>query len=495
VLSTPFTISILSTLGGTAVGLLALRVSRVRGWSELRWFAVIAFTSAGYAIANLSATVRAPAYVLLAASHVQMSVGLVQYWAWLRYARAFGRATPSTAERWVERLVLAGAAASLVPALAFDGTVTYHSFPLWGVVYRGAQLTLAGYLLLAAVGLPTVPLVVTRFVRAHRSGVRYAPAQAWAFVAVVLLSLSDALAATGRFPLPYLLDIGFLLPVALVAWATSLRFVESAQDLEALRGRLESLVESRTRALAEAKEALVRAERLASLGQLANGVAHQVSNPASVVTANLRYLAENHADGAEVHDVADEALVAMQRINDLVRRLADAGRIAAMPRPTTAVELRAVVERAAAEARPRLGGGVTLETEVPAGLVVRTRPEVLEQVLQSLLSNAAEALRRDRPGRIAIRAARRDGAIRLTVSDDGVGMPPEVLERAFEPFFTTKPAGRGSGLSLAISRGIVEVHGGALWLESAPDSGSTAVLVLPENPAFEVGSAPDARSG
>ena len=62
-------------------------------------------------------------------------------------------------------------------------------------------------------------------------------------------------------------------------------------------------------------------------------------------------------------------------------------------------------------------------------------------------------------------------------------MLPQVLERAFEPFFTTKPAGQGSGLGLPISRGIVEVHGGALWLESTPERGTTAVLVLPETAA------------
>jgi signal transduction histidine kinase len=61
-----------------------------------------------------------------------------------------------------------------------------------------------------------------------------------------------------------------------------------------------------------------------------------------------------------------------------------------------------------------------------------------------------------------------------------VGMDPAVLERAFEPFFTTKPAGQGSGLGLSVSRGIIEIHGGALWLESTPERGTTAVVVLPE---------------
>jgi signal transduction histidine kinase len=484
VLSTPFTLSVLSTVGGIAVGLLALRVSRVRGWGELRWFAVIAFASAGYAITNLSATLRGPAAVLVAASQVQLAFAVVQYWAWLRYARAFGRTAPSRAGVWLERLLLGVAAAALVPGLAFRGEIAHHAFPLWAVVYNDALLSPAGYAILVLC-VPAVPVVVARLVRAGRGGVGHASIQIAAFLSMVLLSAADALTGTGRFETPYLLDIGFLLPVSLVAWDTSLRFLESAQDLERLRERLASLVDERTQALAEAQAALVRAERLASLGQLANGLVHQVSNPASVVTANLRYLAESlPADGErEAREVADEALLAMQRINDLVRRLADAGRIAAAPRPTEPVELREVVERSAAEARPRLPAGVALDTAIPDGLVVRTRPELLEQVLGSLLSNAAEALSPGRPGRIEIRAERAEGNVRLRVTDDGVGMAPEILARAFEPFFTTKPPGRGSGLSLPISRGIVEVHGGALWLESAPDRGTTAVLVLPETVA------------
>jgi signal transduction histidine kinase len=202
-----------------------------------------------------------------------------------------------------------------------------------------------------------------------------------------------------------------------------------------------------------------------------------------VVTANLRFLADGRSGDPEAPEVVADALAAMQRINDLVRRLADAGRIVAASRPSAEVDLQEVVARAVAEARPRLPPHVTLDEEVPAGLSVRTRPEVLEQVLQSLLANAADALPPERPGRIEIRAERRAGGIRLTVSDDGIGMLPHILERAFEPFFTTKPAGQGSGLGLPISRGIVEVHGGALWLESTPERGTTAVLVLPETGA------------
>jgi signal transduction histidine kinase len=484
-MTTPVTISLMASVAGVAVGLLALRVSRVRGWRELRWFGVVAFLSSAYAVSNVTATGTWAMPVLLGMSRVQLAVAILQHWAWMRYAEAFSRSRSTKAGRWLEGLVIAAAAASLLPGAAFDGTVTYHTFPVWHVAYNDAHMTPLGLGTMTLLP-PVASVVFARFVRAHREGVRYATVQTAAYAAVVAFSVNDAMVSTGRFALPYLLDVGFVLPVGLIAWATSLRFVQAAQDLEALRGRLELLVEERTRALAEAQEALARAERLASLGRLADGVAHQVSSPAAAVTANLHYLAEHLPGGGEVREAVDESIQAMQRINDLTRRIADAGRFAHAgrfapdARAPAAIDLGALVERVLAAARPRLPGRITADADVPAGLMVWTRSEVLERVLQTLIANAVDAVPPQRAGRIDIRAERRGAGVRMTVADDGVGMDPAVLERAFEPFFTTKPAGQGSGLGLSVSRGIIEIHGGALWLESTPERGTTAVVVLPE---------------
>src|SRR5512140_901942 len=99
-MNTPVTMSLMSIALGMAVGVLVFRVSRARGWRELRWFALIAFLSAGYAAAHLSSTLPAAAPLLLAASRIQLSVALLQYWAWMRYAEAYGRASPTRAGRW-----------------------------------------------------------------------------------------------------------------------------------------------------------------------------------------------------------------------------------------------------------------------------------------------------------------------------------------------------------------------------------------------------------
>jgi len=468
-------VSLLVGLLGLAVGILALRLSRAPGWRELQWFGAVALLAAGHGLLATLGALADPSAWSAAIARGRLGLALLVTWAWMRYAEACCRARGGRWARSLELLLLCAAALSQIPGLALGDL-------RGGPELAGGGATAAGRGLLLVCA-PAAAVVLARFRTARRQGLPAAPLLAVGFlVATALLPAEAGMASLGRgLPAPY--ELGFLASLALVSWASTLRFLEAIRDLEGLRVRLESLVVERTRALADTQEALVRAERLASLGQLANGVAHQVSNPASVVTANLRFLAENLAADPEPREVVEDALAAMRRINQLVRRLADAGRIAAAPRPTSAVDLAQVVERAVAEARPRLPAQVSLDVQVPGDLRVHARPELLEQVLHSLLANAAEAVPAGRAGRIEIRAERRPGGVRLTVTDDGVGMRPEVLEHAFEPFFTTKPAGQGNGLGLPISRGIVEVHGGALWLESAPERGTTAVLLLPESAA------------
>jgi signal transduction histidine kinase len=327
-------------------------------------------------------------------------------------------------------------------------------------------------------------VVLVRLVDAWRRGREGAGAIAAAYSSLLLFGVNDALAAAGLLPLPYLLDVGFMVPVGAVAWGMTRRFVADAEALHGLRARLESLVEERTRELAKAEEALHQAEKLAALGQFAAGVAHEVNNPASVVTANLRYLAElaeAEAASSEAQASIKESSEAMQRINGLVRRLVDAGRLAAAPPGVGAAAVAGVVEQVVAEARARSGDRVAYLVRLPLGVQAAVRGEVLHQILSALLLNAGDAIPTGRRGRVEVAAARTDaGRLRLTVNDDGAGMPPEVARRAFEPFFTTKPEGQGSGLGLPVARALAESHGGELRLESRPGQGTLAVLELPE---------------
>ncbi len=100
-----------------------------------------------------------------------------------------------------------------------------------------------------------------------------------------------------------------------------------------------------------------------------------------------------------------------------------------------------------------------------------------------LLLVTVEAMPEERAGRILVRAERLHDSVRISVVDDGVGMAPEVLRRAFEPFFTTRRAGHGMGLGLSVARGLVEGHGGTMWLESEPGVGTAAHVNLPDAPS------------
>jgi signal transduction histidine kinase len=467
------------------VGLVARRFALAPGWSDQRWFSLIAFGAAAYAFGNIATSLRLSDATVVAFSHLQIAAVIVQTWAWLRYVDAYTGRHPGRAERLAVSLFLALAVVALIPGLTYDGAVSEHVVPGFSSTYRDAVPTAWGQALFALALLPSL-LVLVRLVSAWRRGLPNGALHAGSFAALLAFGLNDSLVATSVFPGLYLLDVGFVIPIGAMAFSLTQRFVQDARALHALRDRLEALVEARTGELAETQEALHQAEKLASLGQFAAGVAHEVNNPASVVTSSLSYLEEGLASGhppPDAHDTTLEALAAMQRINGLVRRLVDAGRLASVPIAAGTASVRSVIEQSLDDVRARSGDRVAFQLSGAPDLHAGLRPEVLSQVLSALLHNAAEAIPDGRSGHVTVTAQpAEDGRIRLEVADDGAGMPPEVLRRAFEPFFTTKGEGKGGGLGLPVARALIESLGGELKLESRPGQGTTATLTLPEAP-------------
>jgi nitrogen-specific signal transduction histidine kinase len=259
------------------------------------------------------------------------------------------------------------------------------------------------------------------------------------------------------------------------------RFVANAREHQELRRHLEQQVKERTADLGRTQEALHKAEKLAALGQFAAGVAHEVNNPAAVVNANLDYLSEVNRDvlTPQSLDALAESKTAMQRIAVIVRQLLDAGRLAASPESRTAVPLRKIADGAFSVARARLGRRVRLTNGIPQDSFVLAGEGVLAQVVVNLVVNAVQAIPDHRAdGHVVVRTELADQRVRLIVEDNGPGMTPDTLRRVFEPFFTTKPFGSGSGLGLAVSRGLVVSLGGELRLESTPGQGTRAVVEL-----------------
>jgi two-component system cell cycle sensor histidine kinase/response regulator CckA len=232
---------------------------------------------------------------------------------------------------------------------------------------------------------------------------------------------------------------------------------------------------------------LARAERLESVGQLAGGIAHDFNNLLAVIANYAGFLATAVEPGSRAAADVEQILVACRAANELTRRLLLFSRRRS-GNPET-IDLTAVIAETEQLLRRTLGEQVELRTAVEPGVwSVEADRAQIEQVLMNLAINARDAM--PEGGRLAIEAGNvvlaageipdmEGEAVRLVVSDTGVGMAEEVLDRAFEPFFTTKPAGEASGLGLATVYGIVRGAGGQVELRSAPEGGTAVVVHLP----------------
>lgn len=463
------------------VALLCRLLSNAPGWREQRYFALVALSGAGYALMNIPTS--APAFsdaTVVFCSRIQLAMAALHAGAWVRYAGAVDGRPWASLERTVAAALGVIALVGTVTPAMVPGGVRLHAFEPLGITYRTAVTSEAGGIAFVAI-LGALLVAASRLAGAWRRGVPAAGVQLAALAVLLAFGVNDALVAEGAYAAPYLGDIGFIVPAAVVGWALTARFVEDARAHHALRNDLQRQVAERTAELGRAQEALHRAEKLAALGQFAAGVAHEVNNPAAVVAANLQYLAENEAESlsAQAREAIDESSASVHRIAGIVRQLLDAGRLAASPEARTSVPLRALGDAALSVARARFGRRVRLSNDVAQDVHVAAQEGLLTQVLVNLVVNAVQAVPPHRSdGRVSVRAEQADGRVRLLVEDNGCGMDPEVLRRAFEPFFTTKPFGSGTGLGLAVSRGLVMSLGGDLRLESTPGEGTRAVVEL-----------------
>jgi PAS domain S-box-containing protein len=232
---------------------------------------------------------------------------------------------------------------------------------------------------------------------------------------------------------------------------------------------------------------LAQADRLAALGTLAAGVAHEINNPLAYVMLNLEWVARKlpgvRSDAASLEGLTamlTEARQGVERVSTIVRELRSFSRIDGEMRAP--VDLGAVVESALKiaghEIRPRARVITSCEPVRPV-LASESR---LEQVVVNLLLNAAQAMPSDRIDGNEIRVSVRpdgDGHAVLEVTDNGPGVPADVLPRIFDPFFTTKPVGLGTGLGLSICHGIVMSLGGRIAVYSEPGEGASFRVRLP----------------
>ena len=231
-------------------------------------------------------------------------------------------------------------------------------------------------------------------------------------------------------------------------------------------------------------EQLRQSEKLAALGELVAGVAHELNNPLAGISAFAQLLLEEEALDDDQRESARlikrEADRAVGVIRDLLLFSRKAG-------PSTQpINLNALVQLTLRlRAYSLRSSGVEVETHLDSMLPELTGDDQkLQQVILNLIVNAEHAMRGVSMKRLVIRTSRDGDAVVVEVSDTGVGMAEETLKRVFEPFFTTKPAGEGTGLGLSVSYGIVEAHGGTIAVESIPGRGTTFRIVLPVPHAY-----------
>ena len=287
-----------------------------------------------------------------------------------------------------------------------------------------------------------------------------------------------------------------------------LALYESRQELKALNEQLEERVTEEVRKNRDKESRLRQQEKLASIGQLAAGVAHEINNPMAFISGNLRVLAQyfdqiieykkllkEDESGATSDleyiltdgvDVIAESLEGAQRVAKIVGDLKNFSRVDAMENEPMALPV--CMESALNICHNELKYVATIRKEYAPVPELLCNPGQLNQVFLNLLINAGQAI--TPPGEITLRCWYDEEFVYASVTDTGKGISPEIRGRLFEPFFTTKDVGKGTGLGLSVSYEIIKNHQGEILVESEPDRGSTFTVKLPQNRTAASSSVP-----
>jgi signal transduction histidine kinase len=221
-----------------------------------------------------------------------------------------------------------------------------------------------------------------------------------------------------------------------------------------------------------------RTEKLAAIGELVAGVAHELNNPLTGISTFAQLLLEDKLQAEQfesVNLIKREADRAIGVIRDLLlfARKTDGREV---PVDINTIVKHTVRLRALASRSGGIEVHMLLDSNDPQ---VRGDEQKLQQVLLNLLVNAESAMEGAEVRHLSLITQRKQGMVQIVVSDTGHGMPASVSQRVFEPFFTTKPPGEGTGLGLSVSYGIIQAHGGVVSVDSTPEVGTTFTILLP----------------
>ncbi|MFC3127566.1 response regulator [Pseudoroseomonas globiformis] len=268
----------------------------------------------------------------------------------------------------------------------------------------------------------------------------------------------------------------------------SLQRAEAKAAMAEALARANDELEEANRQLRDAQTKLVQAAKMALLGELVAGIAHEINNPLAFILAHQRTVERVLHQLRSVVGEKDEALglvekgiersnsmtLGLKRIEELVANLRKFSR---SDDAFQTVNVPDAMETVLALLAHKLGEGITVERRYEAPPELRCSPALLNQVVMNIVANAADAI--DGRGRILIATSSDTRNYQIEVVDSGPGIAAELRERVFEPFFTTKAAGAGTGLGLAIAYNVIQAHAGSVSVTEGPSGGARFVITVP----------------
>ncbi len=265
----------------------------------------------------------------------------------------------------------------------------------------------------------------------------------------------------------------------------STQLLEAQNEITAWTRTLETRVEEKTSELKRAHDQMLHVERMVAIGKMSAVVAHEINNPLAGILTYAKLIKKwlgrgltTDAEKKEAAECLDLIAAESRRCGDLVKNLLQFSRTS--PLNMDRSDLNIVIDRCIRLVQHKIDlQGIQLQVSIATGLpLVYCDGAQIEQVMLALMMNAIDAM--PHGGNLWVSSRQLSpGEVELQVRDDGMGIPPELLSRLFEPFTTTKEVGKGVGLGLAVSKGIVERHGGRIELQSDLGVGTTFRVILP----------------
>jgi signal transduction histidine kinase len=399
-----------------------------------------------------------------------------------RFTNAFLQTQPGRLQRYAPVYTLTVVLlVTLHPPLFFSGEVVQRRVEPFGQSYLQGQLTPLAVLVMAMF-LPLFVEIIRHYLR-NRERIEGARPLAFALVLWALCALTDILAFLGWMPTIHGMALGFCCFAFLFTGLLMRRFVAAATRVEASAEALALEVEERTRLLREKDLELAHGARMATVGALAAGLAHEINDPIAFASSNLNHLAGSwrSTDAAGFDEVLNETRDGVERVRRVVSELLRLARRAESPEGP--VDLRQVVASVLPIVQPEARWRARILTQLDWVPPVRGEERLLGQVVLNLVVNALHSLPEGQPERHSVRIETRfrEGHVLLCVQDDGPGIEKEALPHLFDPFAPPRADLGGAELGLAVTHQLVSRHRGRIDVETGPQ-GTRFTVELPPAP-------------